>query len=115
MVHGRRLRAAALGAFLVLMTAPGAAAPADLPNLGSNVTVGKLSAGGTVIVRPSQGAPVAAVELWYRAPSTGFGPKPEPSLARLAAQVVAASTAHEPEPQREKPKRLPPNISPEPA
>jgi len=91
MVHGRRLRAAALGAFLVLMTAPGAAAPADLPNLGSNVTVGKLSAGGTVIVRPSQGAPVAAVELWYRAPSTGFGPKPEPSLARLAAQVVAAS------------------------
>jgi hypothetical protein len=27
----------------------------------------------------------------------------------------AAATAHEPEPQWEKPKRLPPNISPEPA
>jgi predicted Zn-dependent peptidase len=42
-------------------------------------------------VRPAQGAPVAAIELWYRAPSTGFGPKPQPSIARLAAQAVAAS------------------------
>jgi predicted Zn-dependent peptidase len=55
------------------------------------VTVAKLAEGGVVIVRPATGAPVAAVELWYRAPSTGFGPKPVPSLARLAAQVVAAS------------------------
>ena len=91
MVDGQRLRAAALGAFLLVATAPAEAAPADLPNLGANVTVGKLSAGGTVIVRPSQGAPVAAVELWYRAPSTGFGTKPLPSVARLSAQVVAAS------------------------
>ena len=43
------------------------------------------------IVRPAQGAPVAAIELWYRAPSTGFGPKPQTSIARLAAQAVAAS------------------------
>jgi predicted Zn-dependent peptidase len=43
------------------------------------------------IVRPSQGAPVAAVELWYRAPSTGFEGKAQPSIARLAAQAVAAS------------------------
>ena len=42
-------------------------------------------------MRPTSGAPVAAIELWYRAPSTGFGPKPVSSLARLAAQVVAAS------------------------
>jgi predicted Zn-dependent peptidase len=91
MVDGQRLRAAALGAFLILGTAPAGAATGDMPDLGSNVTVAKLSAGGTIIVRPAQGAPVAAIELWYRAPSTGFGPKPVPSLARLAAQVVAAS------------------------
>jgi predicted Zn-dependent peptidase len=76
---------------LCLTAAPVLAAPGDAPDLGPNVTVGKLSAGGTVIVRPAQGAPVAAIELWYRAPSTGFGAKPVSSLARLAAQVVAAS------------------------
>jgi predicted Zn-dependent peptidase len=90
--HHRRLRAGALGAFLILTAAGAAAAvlPAET-SIGPEVTVGKLSAGGTVIVRPSAGAPVAAVELWYRAPSTGFGTKPLPSVARLAAQVVAAS------------------------
>lgn len=55
------------------------------------MTVSRLARGGTAIVRPAQGAPVAAVELWYRAPSTGFGSKPQPSIARLAAQTVAAS------------------------
>jgi len=93
-VTSRRLRAIALGAFLILTATPiGATSAADggLPNLGSNVTVQRLAAGGTAIVSPFAGAPVAAVELWYRAPSTGFGPKPIPSLARLAAQVVAAS------------------------
>ena len=88
--NDQRLRATALGALLILTASPSVAAPAAL-DLGPNVTVEKMSAGGTVIVRPSAGAPVAAVELWYRAPSTGFGPKPQPSIARLAAQVVAAS------------------------
>ncbi len=91
---GSRLRASALGAVLILagpLAQPSAAATGDLPDLGSNVTVGRLPAGGTVIVDPAQGAPVAAIELWYRAPSTGFGAKPIPALARLAAQVVAAS------------------------
>jgi predicted Zn-dependent peptidase len=90
----RRLRAIALGAFLILSATPLGATPAAdgaLPSLGSNVTVQRLAAGGTAIVSPFVGAPVAAVELWYRAPSTGFGPKPVPSVARLAAQVVAAS------------------------
>jgi predicted Zn-dependent peptidase len=93
MAIGSRLRASALGAVLVLGAtfAPASAATGDLPDLGPNVTVGRLPAGGTVIVDPAQGAPVAAVELWYRAPSTGFGPKPLPALARLAAQAVAAS------------------------
>jgi len=86
-----RLRASVLGAFLVAAALPARAATADLPDLGPNVTVGRLPVGGTVIVSPAQGAPVAAVELWYRAPSTGFGPKPEPGIARLAAQMVAAS------------------------
>jgi predicted Zn-dependent peptidase len=94
MTSGQRLRAGALGAFLILASpfaAPSVVRASDGPDLGPNVTVAKLSAGGTVIVRPTHGAPVAAVELWYRAPSTGFGQKPVSSLARLSAQVVAAS------------------------
>jgi predicted Zn-dependent peptidase len=88
-----RLRAGLLlGAILVFGAPPAIAATGDLPELGPNVTVGRLPAGGgTFIVRPVAGAPLAAIELWYRAPSTGFGPKPLPALARLAAQVVAAS------------------------
>ncbi len=86
-----RLRALTLGAFLILTAAQVAAATGDLPDLGQNVSVGHLPAGGTVIVRPAEGAPVAAVELWYIAPSSGFAAKPQPSLARLAAQVVAGS------------------------
>ena len=76
-----------LGAVLVLAGA-GAATAADL---GPNTTVAKLPGGGSVIVRAAQGAPVAAIELWYRAPSTGFGPRPMPAIARLAAQVVAGA------------------------
>jgi predicted Zn-dependent peptidase len=91
MTNGRRLRACALGAFLVLPAVAPVSARLEGPSLGSNVTVQTLPAGGTVIVRPSMGAPVAAIELWYRAPSTGFGAKPMSSVARLAAQVVAAS------------------------
>ncbi len=91
MALGYRLRAVALGAFLVSAGLPASGATRELPDLGPNVTVGRLAEGGTVIVRPTQGAPVAAIELWYRAPSTGFGAKPLPSLARLAAQAVAGS------------------------
>ena len=86
-----RLRASALGAVLVLSASPVAAATGDLPDLGHGVTVSHLATGGTAIVRPAQGAPVAAIELWYRAPSTGFGTKAQPALARMAAQVIAAS------------------------
>ena len=86
-----RLRAGALGAALVLLGAPVCAATGDLPNLGHGVTVSRLPAGGIAIVRPAEGAPVAAIELWYRAPSIGFGTKAQPALARVAAQVVAAS------------------------
>jgi predicted Zn-dependent peptidase len=82
---------AACAAICVFATSGVPAATGELPNLGTNVSIGTLPHGGTYIVRPASGAPVAAVELWYRAPSTGFGQKPVPSLARLAAQVVVAS------------------------
>ncbi|MBC5799785.1 MAG: insulinase family protein [Candidatus Eremiobacteraeota bacterium] len=94
---GGLLRASALLAGFIMVAAgaaaavpPSATAPA-LPDLGSAVTVSRLPAGGTAIVRPTEGAPLAAVELWYRAPSIGFGAKAQPGLARLAAQAVAAS------------------------
>jgi predicted Zn-dependent peptidase len=67
------------------------AATGTLPDLGPTTVVGTLPSGGTVIVRPAEGSPVAAVELWYRAPSTGFDSKGKTGLARLAAQAVAAS------------------------
>lgn len=79
------------GVLPVRAALPPVTAPAGLPDLGSAVAVLRLPAGGTAIVRPQDGAPVAAVELWYRAPSTGFGAKPQPGLGRLAAQAVAAS------------------------
>jgi predicted Zn-dependent peptidase len=87
----RRAGAVLIAGLLALAPACASAATGDLPNLGAGVTVGRLPSGGTYIVGPLAGAPVAAVELWYRAPSIGFGAKPQPSLARLTAQVVSAS------------------------
>jgi predicted Zn-dependent peptidase len=78
-------------ASLAASALPAGAATGSLPDLGPGVTVGRLAAGGTYIVRPLSGPPVAAIELWYRAPSTGFGSAPTTGLARMAAQVVAAS------------------------
>jgi predicted Zn-dependent peptidase len=84
-----RAGAATLAALLAAASVP-AAAVADVADFGPSVFVTPLHDGGTSIVHPMNGAPVAAVELWYRAPSIGFG-KPVESLARLAAQAVAAS------------------------
>ena len=86
-----RAGAAVLAALLAAAPSAVRAAGGDVPDLGPSVSVGLLAAGGTSIVNPLGGAPVAAIELWYRAPSTGFALKPAPSLARLAAQAVAAS------------------------
>ena len=52
---------------------------------------GMLPGGGSYIVRPLAGAPVAAISLWYRASSSGFDPTPVPGIGRLAASAVAAS------------------------
>jgi predicted Zn-dependent peptidase len=53
--------------------------------------VGRLPGGGTYIVRHETGTPLAALSLWYRAPSTGYGQAPVRSLSRMAAYAVAAS------------------------
>jgi predicted Zn-dependent peptidase len=42
------------------------------------------------VLRPVGGAPVAAIALWFRAPSAGFD-EPLPGLGRLSAAAVAAS------------------------
>jgi predicted Zn-dependent peptidase len=54
-------------------------------------TIGVFPNGGISIADPIGGVPVVAVELWYRAPSIGFGENPVPALGRLAAEVVIAS------------------------
>jgi len=56
-----------------------------------SATILKLAGGGTALVRPQSGAPVAAIELWFRAPSIGFAPSPQPGIANVAALAVAAS------------------------
>lgn len=59
--------------------------------IGPSVTMTTLPGGGTGIVRPLSGAPLAAVELWFRAPSIGFAAEPQPGIANLAALTIAAS------------------------
>ncbi len=81
---GAVVRAALLGAALVLSSAGAGGADSPAPSTGL------LPGGGTYILRPAQGAPVAAIALWYRAPSSGFA-APIPGLGRLAAAAVAAS------------------------
>ncbi len=81
---GAVVRAALIGAALMFSTA-GAGSETGAPLTGT------LAGGGTYLIRPSGGAPVAAVALWYRAPSSGFANPAIPGLGRLAASAVAAS------------------------
>jgi predicted Zn-dependent peptidase len=78
---GAVVRAALVGAALVFSSTAAAAPPAT----------GTLPGGGTYIVRPADGPPVAAIALWYRAPAGGFATPAVPGLGRLAAAAVAAS------------------------
>lgn len=82
----RRAYGAALlsAALVVFPTAPPVAA-ADAARSGT------LPGGATYLLRPVGGAPVAAIALWFRAPSAGFDPTPAPGLGRLAAAAIAAS------------------------
>lgn len=52
---------------------------------------GRLAGGGTYLLRPTGGADVAAIALWFRAPAAGFDSIPSPGIARLAAEAIAAS------------------------
>jgi predicted Zn-dependent peptidase len=52
---------------------------------------GTLPGGAAYVYQPLAGAQVAAIELWFRAPSAGFVEPMVPGLARLAADAVAAS------------------------
>ncbi len=79
------LRAAVSAALLVCA----AAAPGGAQGTPAS---GTLPGGVTYQVRPDPAQPAAAVALWYRAPASGFGPKPQPGIARLAAATVAGST-----------------------
>lgn len=55
------------------------------------MTTLKLPGGGVGLVRPQSGAPLAAVEIWFRAPSIGFETAPHAGIANVAALAVAAS------------------------
>ena len=90
------LRAAVTAALLVCAgAAPGAAqgpVPSAVPPPTAGAASGTLPGGVTYQVRPDPAQPAAAVALWYRAPASGFGPQPQPGIARLAAATVAGST-----------------------
>jgi hypothetical protein len=75
-------RFAACAALLVLAAPCAAAEPA---------ASGTLPGGTAYVLTPVSGPPVAAVELWFRAPAGGFGSEPIPSLSRLAAETVVSS------------------------
>jgi predicted Zn-dependent peptidase len=80
------LRAAVTAALLVVY----GAAPADAQP-SSPTSAGTLPGGVSYELLPDPAQPAAAVALWYRAPSSGFGGTPVAGLSRLAAATVAAS------------------------
>src|SRR5271165_7090067 len=65
--------------------------PPSLVAMPGGPISGRLSSGAAFVYQRTSGAPIAVVELWYRAPATGFGPAPIPSLSRLAAEAVLSS------------------------
>lgn len=82
------MRVLALMCALVLTAALPARGAA--PSQGG-ISRGTLAGGGSYIVRSQRSLPVAAVELWFRAPSYGFARDPIPGLSILAAKAIAAS------------------------
>jgi predicted Zn-dependent peptidase len=81
-------KAALVATFTVSALLPAAAAAPPVP---ANLTSGALAGGGQYVISHSEIAPVAAIALWYRAPSSGFEAAGVPGLGRLAAATVAGS------------------------
>jgi predicted Zn-dependent peptidase len=93
-VSGARtgLRAAVTAALFVGLAAGGALAQtAATPAPPGAATSGVLPGGVAYALHPDPAQSAAAVALWYRAPSGGFGATPIPGLSRLAAATVTAS------------------------
>ncbi len=88
MTTGRWVAKAALGAAFGLSSLLPAAAAAPVP---SNLASGSLPGGGQYVISHTAIAPVAAIALWYRAPSNGFGTAGMAGLGRLAAAAVTGS------------------------
>jgi predicted Zn-dependent peptidase len=81
-------KAALAAAFTVSALLPAFAAAPQAP---ANLTSGALAGGGQYVISHTEIAPVAAIALWYRAPSSGFDAAGVPGLGRLAAATVAGS------------------------
>lgn len=84
----RVMKAAVSAAFLVSAGSLPALAQGTAPVPAS----GTLPGGVAYELRSDPAQPAAAVALWYRAPSSGFGAEPVPAISRLAAATVAASS-----------------------
>lgn len=83
------LAAAFIVSGLALSSLGPARAAAPVPE--SPVASGTLAGGGHYVISRADSAPVAAIALWYRAPSSGFDAVGVPGLGRLAAATVAGS------------------------
>ncbi|HXP94188.1 MAG TPA: hypothetical protein VN905_12035 [Candidatus Binatia bacterium] len=80
-----------LALLCVLVAATVSPVVAAAPSGSAGIASGKLAGGGSYIVRTQRAVPVAAVELWFRAPSVGFARDPVAGISLLAAKAVAAS------------------------
>jgi predicted Zn-dependent peptidase len=79
------LRAAVSAALVVGLAAPSAAQGTSQQESGT------LPSGVAYTLAPDPAQGTASIGLWYRAPDAGFGARPFPGLARLAAAAVAGS------------------------
>ncbi|MBV9270284.1 MAG: insulinase family protein [Candidatus Eremiobacteraeota bacterium] len=83
----RSAAAICLGVSLFAFSKPAfAAAPAAARELRGTVA----GSGASYVVRPDASVPTAAIELWFRTPSTGYGTL-QPGIARVALASIAAS------------------------
>lgn len=85
----RSAAAICLGVSLFVFTEPFAARAAGASQELRGTVQGS---GASYVVRPDASVPTAAIELWFRTPSTGYGAL-QPGIARVALASIAASQA----------------------